>query len=151
MSIRRSTAFRVALALTLALTAAVGALVVRAAAQGPAMPKSVTLGTNPPGTVYFALASGIAKVVSGGAGYQMVVQPHAGTSTMLPLINTGEMEFGIQNGVDLWLAYRGPAHQIGGRNPFAHTPNVRLVMRGAPLMVGLLVRKDSPIKTVHDV
>jgi hypothetical protein len=28
---------------------------------------------------------------------------------------------------------------------------VRLVMRGAPLMVGLLVRKDSPIKTVHDV
>jgi TRAP transporter TAXI family solute receptor len=70
---------------------------------------------------------------------------------MLPLINTGEMEFGIQNGVDLWLAYRGPAQQIGGRNPFAHTPNVRLVMRGAPLMVGLLVRKDSPIKTVHDV
>jgi TRAP transporter TAXI family solute receptor len=61
------------------------------------------------------------------------------------------MEFGIQNGLDLWLTYRGPAHQIGGRNPFAHTPNVRLVMRGAPLMVGLLVRKDSPIKNVHDV
>jgi TRAP transporter TAXI family solute receptor len=28
---------------------------------------------------------------------------------------------------------------------------VRLVMRGSPLLVGLLVRKDSPIKTVHDV
>src|SRR6266436_6697413 len=91
-------------------------------AQGQSLPKSVTIGTNPAGTVYFALASGIAKVVSGGAGYQMVVQPHAGTSTMLPLINSGEMEFGIQNGVDLWLAYRGSAHQIGGRNPFAHTP-----------------------------
>ena len=130
---------------------AAGAIAVRAAAQGQPLPKSVTIGTNPAGTVYFALASGIAKVVSGAAGYQMVVQPHAGTSTMLPLINSGEMEFGIQNGVDLWLAYRGPAHQIGGRNPFAHAPNVRLVMRGAPLMVGLLVRKDSPIKTVHDV
>ena len=128
-----------------------GGLAVHAFAQGSALPKSVTIGTNPAGTVYFALASGIAKVVSGGSGFQMVVQPHAGTSTMLPLINTGEMEFGIQNGVDLWLAYRGPAQQIGGRNPFAHTPNVRLVMRGAPLMVGLLVRKDSPIKTVHDV
>ncbi|HKQ67495.1 MAG TPA: TAXI family TRAP transporter solute-binding subunit [Methylomirabilota bacterium] len=128
-----------------------GGLALHAFAQGQALPKSVTIGTNPAGTVYFALASGIAKVVSGGAGYLMVVQPHAGTSTMLPLINTGEMEFGIQNGVDLWLAYRGPAQQIGGRNPFAHTPNVRLVMRGAPLMVGLLVRKDSPIKTVHDV
>ena len=152
MSTRRSTApVRVYLALALVLTAAVGALVARAVAQGPAMPKSVTLGTNPPGTVYFSLASGIAKVVSGAAGYQMVVQPHAGTSTMLPLINSGEMEFGIQNGVDLWLAYRGPAQQIGGRNPFPHAPNVRLVMRGAPLMVGLLVRKDSPIKSVHDV
>jgi uncharacterized protein len=151
MSTRRSTALRIALASTLALTAAVGALVARAAAQGPAMPKSVTLGTNPAGTVYFSLASGIAKVVSGAAGYQMVVQPHAGTSTMLPLINSGEMEFGIQNGVDLWLAYRGPSQQIGGRNPFPHAPNVRLVMRGAPLMVGLLVRKDSPIKSIHDI
>src|SRR5262245_41840542 len=139
----------VALALVVAIIA--GGLAVHAAAQSQSLPKSVTIGTNPAGTVYFALASGIAKVVSGGSGFQMVVQPHAGTSTMLPLINTGEMEFGIQNGVDLWLAYRGPAQQIGGRNPFAHTPNVRLVMRGAPLMVGLLVRKDSPIKTVHDV
>ena len=138
-------------ALVLVLSLAGGAAAIRAAAQSQPMPKSVTVGTNPAGTVYFALASGIAKVVSGAAGYQMVVQPHAGTSTMLPLINTGEMEFGIQNGVDLWLAYRGPSHQIGGRNPFAHTPNVRLVMRGAPLMVGLLVRKDSPIKSIHDV
>src|SRR5258705_5179204 len=141
---------RTSLALALVVTLAAGALGSGAFAQG-AMPRSVTLGTNPAGTVYFALASGIAKVVSGGAGYQMVVQPHAGTSTMLPLVNSGEMEFGIQNGVDLWLAYRGPAHQIGGRNPFTHAPNVRLVMRGAPLMVGLLVRKDSPIKTVQDV
>jgi len=141
---------RTLFALALVVALAASALAVRASAQGP-LPKSVTVGTNPAGTVYFALASGIAKVVSGAAGYQMVVQPHAGTSTMLPLINSGEMEFGIQNGVDLWLAYRGPAYQIGGRNPFAHSPNVRLVMRGAPLMVGLLVRKESPIKNVHDV
>src|SRR5256885_379102 len=49
------------------------------------------------------------------------------------------------------LSYRGPKFQIGGRNPFPHAPNLRLVMRGSPLLVGLLVRKDSPIKTVHDV
>jgi TRAP transporter TAXI family solute receptor len=28
---------------------------------------------------------------------------------------------------------------------------VRLVMRGAPFLVGLLVRKDSPIRTIHDI
>src|SRR5256885_16636862 len=49
------------------------------------------------------------------------------------------------------LSYRGPKFQIGGRNPFPHAPNLRLVMRGSPLLVGLLVRKDSPIKTVHHV
>jgi uncharacterized protein len=132
---------------------AVAALAVAAVAgaQAPAMPRSVTIGSNPPGSAYFTVASGIAKVVSNKAGVQMVVQPHTGTSTMMPLVNTGEIEFGIQNGVDLGLAYRGPAFKVGGRNPFPHTPNVRLVMRGSPLLVGLLVRKDSPIKTIHDV
>jgi DUF917 family protein len=47
----------------------------------------------------------VAKVVSGSAGFQMTVQPHAGTSTMLPLIDTAEMEFGIVNAVDMGLAY----------------------------------------------
>src|SRR6267378_5609466 len=98
---------RTSLALALVVTLAAGALGSGAFARG-SMPRSVTLGTNPAGTVYFALASGIAKVVSGGAGYQMVVQPHAGTSTMLPLVNSGEMEFVFQNAVDLWMAYRGP-------------------------------------------
>ena len=49
------------------------------------------------------------------------------------------------------LAYRGPSFKIGGRNPFPHAPNLRLVMRGAPLMVSAVVRKDSPMKTMADV
>jgi uncharacterized protein len=81
----------------------------------------------------------------------VTIQPHAGTSTFLPLLDSGEMEFGVVNAVDMALAHRGPDFKIGGRNPFPHTPNVRLVMRGSPLLVGLLVRKDSPIKNVYDV
>ena len=66
----------------------------------------------------------------------------------MPLLNSGELDFGINNFVDLALAYQGPERlKIGGQNPFPHIPNVRLVMRGSPFMVGLLVRKDSPIKT----
>jgi len=129
-----------------------GALLVAAALAAEAeLPRQVTVATNPPGTTYYAVASGLAKVVSGSAGFQMVVQPHSGTSTMLPLLNTGEADFGLVNAVDVGLAYRGPAFKVGGRNPFPHAPNVRLVMRGSPLLVGLLVRKDSPIKSVHDV
>ena len=102
--------------------------------------------------MFYAIASGLAKVVSGATPIQVAVQPYTGTSTFLPLANSGEMDFGVVNAVDMGLAYQGPQKlKVGGRNPFPHTPDVRLVMRGSPLMVGLLVRKDSPIKTIHDI
>ena len=141
MTAGRLVAIAVAAALSLTTAASVRAQ----------LPKQVVIATNPPGTTYYSVASGLAKVVSGNAGTQMVVQPYTGTSTMLPLLNTGEADFGLINGVDIGLAYRGPSFKVGGRNPFPHVPNVRLVMRGSPLLVGLLVRKDSPIKTVQDV
>ena len=123
---------------------------VAASASAQTLPRSVTLGTNPPGTVFYTLGSGLAKAVTGGP-FEVSIQPHAGTSTFLPLLDSGEMEFGVVNAVDMALAHRGPDFKIGGRNPFPRTPNVRLVMRGSPLLVGLLVRKDSPIKSVYDV
>jgi hypothetical protein len=121
-------------------------------ADAQQLPRSLTLGSNPPGTVFYALASGLAKFASEGAPFQMIVQPYTGTSTFLPLLNTGEIDFGINNAVDMALAYQGPDRlKIGGRNPFQHTPNARLVMRGSVLLTAPLVRKDSPIKTIHDI
>ena len=50
------------------------------------------------------------------------------------------------------LAYQGPAKlKISGKNPLPHVPNTRLIMRGSPLFISLVVKKDSLIKTVHDV
>jgi len=123
-----------------------------AGAEAQSLPRSVTVGSNPPGTVFYALASGLSKVASEGTPFQMVVQPYSGTSTFLPLLDSGEVDFGINNAVDMALSYQGPERlKIGGRNPFQHTPNVRLVMRGAVLMVALLVRKDAPMKSVLDI
>ena len=134
-----------------ALIATLLVVVAATTAWAQGLPRAVTIGSNPPGTGYYAVASGLAKVVSQGTGMQMAVQPHSGTSTMLPLLDNGEMDFGTINAVDVGLAYRGPNYKIGGRNPFQHSPNVRVIQRGAPLLVGLLVRKDSPIKSVTDV
>ncbi|MGH7887823.1 MAG: TAXI family TRAP transporter solute-binding subunit [Candidatus Binatia bacterium] len=121
-------------------------------ANAQQLPRSVTVAANPPGTVFYALASGLSKIVSDGAPFQMVVQPYTGTSTFLPLLDSGEVDFGINNAVDMALSYQGPERlKIGGRNPFQHTPNVRLVMRGAILMTAFLARKDSGIKTIHDI
>jgi TRAP transporter TAXI family solute receptor len=113
--------------------------------------KSALLGSNPPGTAFYSVASGLSKIVTDAGAVKLTVQPYAGSSTFLPLLDSGELEFGVNNAVDMALALRGPSFKIGGRNPFPHTPNVRLVMNGSPFLVGLLVRKDSPIRTVHDV
>jgi uncharacterized protein len=120
--------------------------------QAQQLPKAVTIGTNPPGTVFYALASGIAKVVTESTPVQAGVQPYTGTSTLLPLLNSGELNFAIVNAVDMGMAYLGPQKlKVGGKNDFLHSPRIRLVMRGAPLIVGLLVKKDSPLKSVHDI
>jgi len=116
------------------------------------LPNSTTMGTNPAGTVFYAVASGLAKVISGAGPMQSVVQPYTGTSTFLPLVDNGEIDFGVVNAVDMGLAYQGPTRlKVGGRNPFPHVPNTRLLMRGSPLMASLVSRKDSNIKTVFDV
>ncbi len=123
-----------------------------APAQAQPLPRSVTIGTNPAGTVFYTLASGLAKVASDAGPIQAAIQPYTGTSTLLPILNTGELDFALINGVDLGMAYLGPQKiKVGGKNDFPHSPNIRLVMRGAPLMVGLLVKKDSPLKSVHDL
>jgi len=121
-------------------------------AQAQQLPKSVGIGSNPPGSLFYALASGLAKVVSESTPVQAQVQPYAGTSTFLPLIEGGELDFGTVNAVDMGLAYQGPNRlKIGGRNPYPHVPSSRLIMRGSPLRSSLIVKKDSPIKTIQDV
>jgi hypothetical protein len=122
------------------------------AARAQQLPKSVAVGSNPPGSLFYALASGVAKVITESSPMQAQVQPHSGTSTFLPLLDSGELDLGIVNAVDMGLAYQGANRlKIGGRNPFPHVPNTRLIMRGSPLRSSLIVRKDSPIKTIADV
>jgi uncharacterized protein len=116
------------------------------------LPKSAVIGTNPAGTVFYALAGGLAKVASEATPIQVNIQPYSGTSTFIPLLDTGELDFGVVNAVDIGMAYLGPQKlKVGGKNEFVHSPNIRLVMRGAPLIIALLVKKDSPLKSVHDV
>lgn len=116
------------------------------------LPRVVTIGSNPPGSAFYSVASGLSKVVTDAGPFQMSVQPHSGSSSFLPLLNTSEMDFGVVNAVEVLLSYYGPTRlKIGGPNPFEHNPNIRLVMRGAPLRVGLLVRKNAPFKSLQDI
>ena len=134
------------------VTYAIALLLLIGPAQAQQPPRSVGLRSNPAGSIYYSLASGLANVVSSGSPFQMAVQPYTGSSTYLPLIESGELEFGMVNAVDMALAYQGPDKlKIGGRNPYPHTPGGRLIMRGSPLQSSLVIRKDSPIKTIQDI
>ena len=120
-------------------------------AQAQKLPASTTIGTNPAGTVFYSVGAGLAKVISGAGSMQSVVQPYTGTSTLLPLLDSGEIDFAIINTVETNLAFQGPVKlKIGGKNPLPHVPNARLVMRGSPLFVGLVGKKDG-IKSVHEI
>ena len=119
--------------------------------QAQPLPKSVAIGSNPPGSLFYSLASGLAKVVSEASQMQAQVQPYAGTSTFVPLFDSGELEFGVVNAVDMGMVYQGQKLKVGGRNPFPHVASSRLIMRGSPLRSSLIVKKDSPIKTIGDV
>lgn len=127
--------------------AAVVLLLTTVAAAQPA----ANIGTNPPGSILYVVGGAIAKVAADAGTAKLTVQPYSGTSTFLPMLESGELELGVNNAVDVGLAYNGPGYTIGGRNPFPHTPGLRLVMRSAPLMVAPVVRRDSPIKTIQDV
>jgi TRAP transporter TAXI family solute receptor len=112
--------------------------------QAQKLPASVTIGTNPAGTVFYAVGAGLAKTISGSGPMQAIVQPYTGTSTLLPLLDSGELDFAIINAVESNLAYQGPVKlKIGGKNPLPHVPNARLIMRGSPLFIGLVVKKDG--------
>ena len=83
--------------------ALLAAVVFTGSAQGQQLPKSVAIGSNPPGSLFYALASGLAKVVSEASPMQAQVQPYAGTSTFVPLFDSGELELGVVNAVDMGM------------------------------------------------
>ena len=70
-------------------------------------PKAVTIGTNPAGTVFYPVAGGLASVISGGAPFQAGIQPYTGSSTFLPLLDNGEIDFGIVNAIESGLSFQG--------------------------------------------
>ena len=73
-----------------------------ATALAQKLPPSVTIGTNPAGTVFYAVGAGLAKVISGAGPMQSMVQPYTGTSTLLPLLDSGELEHVHRLTVDLF-------------------------------------------------
>ncbi len=92
------------------------------------------------------VSAAIAKVVSSQGDLQVRTQPMAGTNQYISPVNAGQLEFGVSNIVQLTFAVEGKSLFEGHPNP-----DLRMVATLMPFRVGLLVPKDSDIRTVADL
>ena len=114
-------------------------------AAAPAMAQSVGMGTAKQGAYTYSAGAAIAKIASDN-GLSMRIQPFAGTSAYVPVVNKGELQFGLANQLETLYAFQGKAIYKGKPNP-----NLRVVAIMVPFRGAFFVKKDSPIKTMADL
>jgi TRAP transporter TAXI family solute receptor len=124
----------------------VAVLAVLGLLASPAAAQIYTVATNPQGSLIYTAGAAVAKVASDKLKMQLRVQPMAGSSTYVPLLNSGEVDFGLVN-VEETLA------AVQGRTAFEGKPNsnLRVVATLFPLALSILVAADSPYKSIADL
>jgi TRAP transporter TAXI family solute receptor len=117
-----------------------GALVIAASS---ASAQTVGIGATKAGAVAQITAT-ISKAVSSHApGLQMRKQTMGGTQQYIPVINAGELAFGISNIAQYWMAVSGTG--LSAPNKY---PNLRLVTNMMKFTVSFVVPKKSGITSV---
>ena len=110
------------------------------------LPRTIAIGTNPAGTGAHAIASALAAIASKSTQVSAKVQPYNGPNAWMPLLESGEIEFGIINILDSNMAATGT-----GNYKKAY-PGIRVVAGGVfPFTAGLIVRDKSDIKQMSDL
>ena len=109
-----------------------------------AVAQTYGIATMQPGTLNHTTGSAIAKVLKEKAGLNVLVQPTAGETTLIPMVGRAEAELGIANVAEMDNVARGTS-AAGAQ------PDLRLIGAIHPLRVGWYVRKDSGLKTIADL
>ena len=113
---------------------------------GSAVAQTVGMATTQQGSYTNSAGSAIAKVVSEKTDLRMRVQPFAGSSVYVPELNAGEIEFGLANVFETYLASTGGELYKGRKHP-----DLRIVSVLVPFRATTYVRADSDIKTLADL
>ena len=113
-----------------------------------ARPKTIVLGANPPGTLFYVMCAGISKVVTAHTSMKVEVFPQGGT-VWYPMLESGEVQFGLMVPGDILTAYMGEA--VYKKPTRGKGFPMRTLMLGTPLQVGLVVPGDSQIRGAKDI
>lgn len=102
-----------------------------------------SIGTNPAGTAFYVIGGAIAKTLTEETGAQIIVQPQAGSSVSVPLIESGEMTMCVISALDSGLHYRGDDGK-----PY---PKLRTLAQLTPWPYGYMVLEKSGLKSISDL
>lgn len=122
-----------------------GALALLAATASGAQAQMIGIGSTK-SSVVAQMTAVISKVVSEHSGLQMRTQTMGGTQQYIPVVNAGQLEFGIGNMYQTAQAYAGVGLSAGHKYD-----NLRMVATLMPFRTGLLVANKSDIKKVSDL
>jgi TRAP transporter TAXI family solute receptor len=116
------------------------------ACGGAAADQPVAFASLPQGTVNFFQSTAIAKVVQEKSALRARVAPMRGTALAIAAVGAGEAEFQLGSIVEAVEALRGE-HTFAGRPQ----PKLRIAFNNRPLVLGILVRKDSGITRLQQL
>jgi uncharacterized protein len=111
---------------------------------GAASAQTYGFATLPAGSLNYVTASAIAKVLKEKAGMNVLVQPTAGDSVIMPMVNRNEAQIGITNILEF-------ADVVHGESKIGKLPELRLIGVPHTFRGTFWVRKDSPMKTIADL
>lgn len=112
---------------------------------GAASAQTVGLGTTKGGATA-AVAAAIAKIVSSKSGVQMRTQTMGGSQQYIPVVNAGELEFGIANIMQTKMAVDGTGLSKGRKYS-----NLRMVATMMKFRLCSYVADKSSIMTIADL
>jgi TRAP transporter TAXI family solute receptor len=122
------------------LTALAAGLVGLALSSGiAAAQKPYGFATLPPGTLNYTTSAAVAKVLKEKAGMNILVQPTAGDTAIVPMVNRGEAELGISNVMEVADGYKGADKDL------------RIIAAVHAYRTPFFVRKDSDMHTIADL
>jgi len=95
--------------------------------------------TLPPGTLNYTTSSAVAAVLKEKAGINILVQPTAGDTVIIPMVDRGEADLGISNIMEVGDGYKGAQK------------NLRIIAAVHAYRTPFFVRKDSNMHTIADL
>ncbi|HEY7609667.1 MAG TPA: TAXI family TRAP transporter solute-binding subunit [Alphaproteobacteria bacterium] len=123
-----------------------GALFAAALFAGGAAADPIAVSTLPPGAINHAQAQVIAKVIQDNSDLQTRVVSFNSPAAILGAVEAGQADMALSSSDESTVAFTGTEDYQGKA-----MKNLRVAFTIMPFAVGLIVKKDSPIKTVADL